>query len=254
MENQLEIIDNLQKILPSGAKILKIEDYYSTPAIIVADLDKDGVVEICVGYKLGNNIYVAILKYTSKGWTIVDTIKGEGIGLSDMLAVAAETPSVNNLVIGWKLTKDRSKLSIYKFLQNKVVNILNQDVYYNKLEVEDMEVKGVRDGIYEFALWNHDKLDAYNINVYRLKNGKLEIYKDAYRGYFKGIVNYYLDLIDNQGANPIYLYHLANAEANSGRYNDAVNTLNALLDSGNPYPSREEVLKLKSNYEKYKSA
>lgn len=253
MENNLEIVEILKNILPADSEILKIADYYNIPAVIVSDFDNDKNIEIAVAYKNGytkDYVSVSMLKYLNNNWTIVDTINQKAIGITDMLSVAAQTPGLNNLVIGWKIERFWSKLDIYKLDNFKLVSVLHDDIYYSRIAVEDIKTNRGRDGIYEFAVWKHDKLDAYNIDVYRLNGNNFVIAKDAYKEYFKSVVDYYKELMENQGVNEVYLYHLAKAESNIGKFKEAIDTLNLIIKLGKYYPSKQEVLDLKKKYEK----
>ncbi|MEF9951185.1 MAG: hypothetical protein RR840_04240 [Clostridium sp.] len=252
MEEQLELIEKLEKLLPKDSKIIIMQDYYYIPAIIVADFDSDSDVEIVLAYatkKYKNKVFICILKYISGDWRVMDTISVEGRGITDLLAAATEKVNKIDIIVGSKLDKDKSILKILEFKDNKLKSILNENTYYSKLEVENVKANGEYDGINEIALWNHNKMDAYNINIYRLKDGRLVEAEDAEEAYFKDITKYYEDIIDNQGVNNTYLYYLALSEYKSKQYSKALNTLNSIngfIDK----EYRDKILNLKNSINK----
>ena len=247
MENN-QFLNEIKSTLPKGSEILTIKEYYNMPAVIVADLNRDDIAETIVAYKLNNLIYVSVLEKVNDKWVIADTVRNKGVGVSEMQTLPLENKNVIDLIIGIKLESGLSKLYAYKFDNKKLSSILNQNVYYDKIEFENYDEKGIKGNIYDIIIWQKDDLNAYNIEVYILKNGKLIPFTGDVRRYFKGIQNYYLDLIDNEGPKDVYLYHLANAEFRSGEIKKAINTLNVLIQttSGN----KQNAINLKNKYEK----
>lgn len=231
VEEQLELIEKLESILPKDSKVLIMQDYYNIPAIIVADFDSDTEVEIVVAYtnkKLKNKVCISFLKYTNSDWKVIDTIIIEGLGITDLLAAATERKNKIDIIIGSKTDRDKSTLNVLEVKGNKLKHILNEVAKYSKIEVENVKANGEYDGINEIAIWNRDKMDAYDIEIYRIKNGKLVKAEDAEEAYFKDIVKYYEEIIEYQGINNAYLYHLALSEYKSRDYFKALNTLNSI--------------------------
>lgn len=244
-----DLIDDIKNVIPKGSEILSIEDYYTRPAIISANLDKDEV--IIVAYKNNKEVFISILTKRLSGFEIKATVKGKALGIKDLMAIPVESKNKKDLVVGWNL-KGRSKLAIYTYINGKFKSILDEDIYYNKLESGDMKGDNGYDGIYEFALWRSDDCDDYNINVYRLNNNKLVIAKDVYKNYFKDIVDYYLNEINEKGITNVRLFKLAKAEYLSGNSKEALNTLNSILYLEKPCISENEINKLKSELIKSK--
>lgn len=236
------LINNIKNTIPNGSEILTIKDYYTRPAILFVNLDKKEV--LVVAYKNKKDIFISILTESGDKFEVVASIKGNALGIKDLMAIPTENKNRNDLVIGWDM-KNQSKLSIYNYSNGKIKSILNEDVYYNKLESGDMKGENSYDGIYEFALWRDDGYGDYNIDVYRLKNGKLIIAKDVYKSYFKDIVVYYLDEIHEKGVTDIRLLKLARAEYLSGNAKEALNTLNSIVNLEKSHINEKEIKKLK---------
>lgn len=236
------LINNIKNTIPDGSEILTIKDYYTRPAILFVNLDKKEV--LVVAYKNKKDIFISILAKNGDKFEVVSSIKANALGIKDLMAIPTEDKARNDLVIGWNM-KNQSKLSIYSYSNGKIKSILNEDVYYNKLESGDMKGKNGYDGLYELALWRDDGYGDYNINIYRLKNKKLIIAKDVYKSYFKDIVLYYLDEIHEKGVTDIRLFKLARAEYLSGSPKEALNTLNSILNLEKYNINEEEIKKLK---------
>ncbi|MEG1414981.1 MAG: hypothetical protein RSA01_02705 [Clostridium sp.] len=231
MEEQLKLIENLEKVLPKDSKILIMQDYYNLPAVIVADFDSDSEVEIAVAHTLKNQknkVCISLIKYNNGTWRVIDTIVLDGIGITDLLAAATQKKERIDIIVGSKVEKDKSILKVFQVDKSKLKHILNEDAKYSKLEVGNVKSNGEYDGINEIALWNKDKMDAYDIEIYRIKDGRLVKAEDAEEDYFKDIVKYYEEIIEYQGVNNTYLYHLALSEYKSRDYLSALNTLNSI--------------------------
>ncbi len=247
MENN-EFFNEVKSTLPKGSEILTLKEYYNMPALIVSDLNGDNKAETIVAYKFNNLIYVSVLEKVNDKWVLEDTEKYKGVGVSELLAIPIENKDVVNLVVGIKLESGLSKLYIYTFKNKKLVSSLNENVYYDKIEFEGTSEKATRGNVYDVIIWQHNDLNAYDVEVYVLEGGKLSPFKGNVERYFKRMEDYYLDLIDNEGPKEIYLYQLANAEFRAGEIRKAINTLNVLIQISSG--DKQKAINLKNKYEK----
>ncbi|WP_251862364.1 tetratricopeptide repeat protein [Clostridium sp. Marseille-Q2269] len=73
---------------------------------------------------------------------------------------------------------------------------------------------------------------------------------DMYPDYFKKVADYYKILL-KQMDSPVYWYYLADANLKAGNNKEALEAINKALSFKDPYPSREELMKLKSQICQY---
>lgn len=237
-----DLLNDIKTVIPEEGETLSIKDYYTRPAILIVNLGGDEIV--VVGYKNKKDVFIDLILRDKDKMKVIASIKNNAIGIKDLMAVPTEIKGENDLVIGWDM-KDKSKLGIYRYSRKSLKSVLNENTHYNKLESGDMKSDSGYDGLYEFAIWTNDGSGDYNINVYRLKNGKMILAKDVYKSYFKDVANYYLNEIDEKGVTDIRLLKLAKAEYLSASPKAALNTLNAILNLEKSDITKREIKKFK---------
>ena len=246
MEYKINLFKFIKRCLPLGSEILTLEKS-KKPAICAADLDGDKIPEIIVGYKLQEQNYIMILKRYKNSWYIAANIKGTGYNINYLCVARITEKNINSLIVGWQVGAIWSQLDIIQWTGEEYKKILDEEVYYSKIEVEDMKGIHGRDGIYEIALWVHDTGNAYKIEVYRLCNGRLIPAKDVYPYYFPRVVAFYKERVKEMPDAAFYWYYLADAQFKSCMYKDALISINKAIDLNLEYPPRDVLIKLKKD-------
>lgn len=190
-------------------------------------------------------VYIMVLKNYCNYWQVIANIEGEGYNLNYLKAASITSKRSSEIVIGWQVGAVLAKLNIYKWMPYGFKNILDEDIYYSKIEVEDMPSKSGRDGKDEIALWTHDTGEAYKVDVYRWENGKLVRAIDVYPYYFKKVAEYYEEKIKEMPEAGFYWYYLADAQIKSGEPKKALKSIEVAMKLQYPYPSIEDLIKLK---------
>lgn len=75
MYNKIDLIRFVENYLPPEAEFLISEKTYKKPAVLMKDVDGDGILEIIAAYKLREESYTIIMKYYDGIWYIVNKIK-----------------------------------------------------------------------------------------------------------------------------------------------------------------------------------
>ncbi|QBD87272.1 DUF3298 domain-containing protein [Clostridium tetani] len=247
MKYKINLISFIKKCLPWGAEIIMLEEPHKKPAICIADLDGDGIPEIIVGYKWQGEIYATILKRYKNLWYVVANIKGRGYGINYLGVARITEKNINSLIVGWQVGAIWAQLDIIQYTPQGYKHLLKEEVYYSKIEVEDMKGCSGYDGICEIALWIHDTGNAYKVEVYRFCNGELIPAKDVYPYYFPRVVAFYKERVKEIPDAAFYWYYLADAQFKSCMYKDALISINKAINLNLEYPPRDVLIKLKKD-------
>ncbi|WP_211747721.1 WG repeat-containing protein [Paenibacillus sp. Marseille-Q4541] len=235
--------------LPEGAEIMKLEGPLPHQAIYIGDLSGDGIPEISVIYRIGEDLYLMVLSYVDNEWKIVLNTKGLGYGVTLMTGEPIMKENSINLVIGWQIGSIWSKLSVYKWEEGELINEAPADMSYSSIEIINMSGITKDSKTSQIALWIHDTGEAYRVNVLRWKEGKFVKAWDVYPNYFVNVVRYYERKTEEHPSYPFYWYYLADAQYHAGMLPDALQSINKNLSFQNPYPSRTELIMLKLKIE-----
>ncbi len=245
MWNSKYIEDEIRRYLPPMAEIVLLKLPYKRPAVGIADLDGDGLMELVGVYTLQGEIYIIILKRYYNDWYVADTVKGKGYNITYFGVAPITSRKQNNLIVGWQVGAIWSDLSVYEWTDKGLKDLIDGNKYFSSIEVEDIKGTQGSDGLYELALWRHDTGDAYKVDIYRWLNDKFVLAPDLYPQYFKKVVNYYQKLLEKKDSTT-YWYYLADAQIKTGDTKGALKSIDRALDSKYPYPSKEELLNLKN--------
>lgn len=245
MNYWMNLINFVQSYLPPGAKIIELEESYKRPALLLADLDGDGVGEIIAAYRWQGETYVIVLKKHWENWYVMDNIKGKGYNVTYLNAVPITSRNINSLIIGWQIGAIWSQLDILQWTDQGFKHIIPDNISYSKIEVEDMPGINEKDGIYEIALWMHDTGEAYKVEVYRWNGKGLAPSLDVYPYYFKKVAAYYEQKVKEMPEAAFYWYYLAYAQLKAGMLCEALYSVNMAMSFGYEYPSKEDLIKLK---------
>jgi hypothetical protein len=240
----IDYVNIIKTFLPHEAIILELQHPQKRPAILVTDIDGDNIEELIGAYTYKEQNYLIGLKIMNNQWHFFIHIRGNGYGVTDLMAVPITDNRTNTLIVGWQIGSLWSELHLLKWMNNGFVRLIKSSIIYSKLEVEDMPGKYGQDGLYEFAIWTHDKSEAYNINVYRFSKGKLVQAKDVYSYYFKKVEAYYKKLLQTNDYS-YYWYYLADAQKKTANLEQSLDSIEKILSSPSPYPSRQKLIDIK---------
>ena len=216
-------------------------------SIFIGDIDNDNNNEIIVGYKYQEICYITVLKSYRNKWYILGNIKGPGYNINYINVAPVKEKNKNNLIIGWQVGGIWAQLDILEWTGNNFKRIIDDDIVYSKIEVYNMPSKLKSDKRVEIALWVHDTGDSYKISVYRYSNGKLVIAKDVYPYYFRKIIIFYKQKIKEHPDFGFHWYYLADAQIKAKMPYDAIKSIEINMNLQHPYPSKEELIKLKES-------
>ncbi|WFD10165.1 hypothetical protein [Tepidibacter hydrothermalis] len=239
------LVNIVKCFLPYMAEVSTLRN--NKKAVILADIDGYGFNEIVAAYKWQGENYIVVLKRVYNGWCIIGNVKGSGYDITELIAARVTNTAKDDIIVGWQVGSIWSELYIYKYTNKGLINISPSEIYYSKIDIEDMKGEG---GRVEIAIWIHDTGEAYKVKVLRwCDNGLIEAI-DVYPYYFKKVVKYYKEKTKEVPLSPVHLYYLADAQFKSGEYEDALSSINRLLQFEYPYPSKEKAIQLKDEIQK----
>lgn len=239
-----DIKDKILSKLPKDSTFINLNKFGGSNGLINTDIDGDGNDEILCGYKSNDIQYLSIFRECEEKINYLDTITGEGYDISDLIITKLKPKSNTNILIGWRIGSIWSVLDILEFKDNKFSKLLKGDkINYSKVEIIDFEDR--RSGTSDIALWSHETGEAYKVQIYSFRGDNLEKTSKYDRDYFKKVEEYYRDLIDRTRETPQYLYYLIDAEYRSGKKKEAIENINKALKHPRPYPSIEELKKMR---------
>lgn len=239
-----EYVNVLLNFLPPTATILELSGLPKNLAVLLADIDGDQKNELIGAYKYKDQNFLVILKNIHNQWLPLIHIKGNGYGISSLMAVPITTNWVNTLIVGWQIGSEWSKLDLLQWVDGEIIRLPTSNIAYSKLEVEDMPGLYGPDGQYELAIWVHDTGEAYKVDVYRFEENKLVLAKDVYPYYFKRVEDYYERLLQSNDFS-YYWYYLAEAQKKAGDLEQFMISINKALAFSEPYPSLEFLLNMR---------
>lgn len=230
--------------LPGDTILINLNKFGGSNGLINKDIDGDGNNEIICGYKSKDTQYISVFREVEGVIKHLDTIVGEGYDISDLVITKLRSKSNNNILIGWSIGSIWSVLDIVEFKENKFNKLLRGDkIKYSKVEV--VEFGDRRSGVSDIVLWTHETGEAYKVQIYSFRGDNLEKTSKYDRDYFEKVEDYYKKLINRTRETPQYLYYLIDAEYRSGKKREAIANINKALKHPKPYPSIEELKRLK---------
>jgi hypothetical protein len=241
------LVGIIRSFLPPYAEIIQLDTPENEPAVGTADLDGDGILEIIGAFYWHGENYIIVLKYYYRTWQVVNIVKGKGYNITYFGAAPITSKYKNNLVVGWKVATIWSDLSLYDWKDNGLQDLIVGNKYYSMIELKDME----NDGLHELALWIQDKGDAYRVEIIRWARDKFTLAKDVYPHYFKKVELYFRKILKEKDSTTNW-YYLADAQLKIGNTEEALKADKA-LSFEYPYPSKEELMKLRNQLCKYES-
>ena len=239
-----DIKEEILSQLPDDIILINLNKFSGSNELISKDIDGDGKNEIICGYKSENTQYISVFREVEGGVELLDTIVGEGYDISDLVITKLKPKSNNNILIGWRIGSIWSVLDILEFKENKFSKLLRGDkIKYSKIDIVEFDDR--KKGISDIALWSHETGEAYKVQIYSFRGDNLEKTSKYDRNYFEKVEDYYKKLINRTRETPQYLYYLIDAECRSGKKKEAIANINKALKHPKPYPSIEELKKLR---------
>jgi hypothetical protein len=242
------LVGIIRSFLPPYAEIIQLDTPENEHTVGTADLDGDGILEVIGAFYWHGENYIIVLKYYYGTWQVVNIVKGKGYNITYFGAAPITSKYKNNLVVGWKVATIWSDLSLYDWKDNGLQDLIVGNKYYSMIEVKDME----NDGLHELALWIHDKGDAYRVEIIRWARDQFTLAKDVYPHYFKKVELYFRKILKEKDSTT-YWYYLADAQLKIGNTEEALKSIDKALSFEYPYPSKEELMKLRNQLCKYES-
>ncbi|EJP6474057.1 WG repeat-containing protein [Clostridium botulinum] len=234
----------INKYLPIGSEIM-VDEINSEPLIIKGQLNESGSEKIIVAYRWQDENYIMLLERSCNQWSVIDNIKGKGYGVSYFKIAPITDNGINNLIVGWRMGAIRSELDILQWTSYGFRRVIEEGIYYSKIEIENMKSKKAINNKNEIALWLHDTAEAYKVEIYRWNLGKLVKAEDVYPYYFRRVIEFYKMKVKEDDNFPVYWYYLVDAQIKGKKYKDALESIDRALKLPKAYPSKKELLKLK---------
>lgn len=244
-ENFNDLIKTLNNILPAGSELVYLTYPKKQAAIIMVDFDIDGHAEIAVAYNLKNIPYITVLKQFKNQWQIVHTVQGKGYNLLYYKALNITSKKNKDLVLGWQLETNIALLTIYQWTGEELKELSPPNIYYSKMDIEDMPSDKGCDGHLEIALWTKLWGNAYNTEIYRWHKDTLVPAPDVYPYYFKKVSRYYGAMVKENPNADFYWYQLSEAQFKAGLFYDALKSIDTALSLHMIYTSKEKLMTLK---------
>ena len=237
--------DQLVKKIPNNANLINLNKFGGTNGVIKYDLDGDGIEEVICAYKKDETQYLAVFREVNNIIEMIDSVEGSGYDISDLIIKKIKAKGRNNIIIGWKIGSIWSVLDILEFKDNKISRVISSEkLNYSKMYLIDSEMRG---NLLDLAIWTHETGEAYNVQIYSLRGEKLEKNQKGNRSYFEKVEQYYKELINKSRETPQYLYYLIEAQLKAGKRKEAIENLNKAMKHEKPYPSIQELKRMKKN-------
>lgn len=244
-EDYKNLIEKIKSLLPASAELIYLTYPKKEAAIIMADFDGDDAVELAVAYNIKNTPYISILKEIKCQWQIVYTAQGKGYNLLYFKALNISSDKYKDLVLGWQLEAQRALLIICQWTGTELKELSPPNLYYSKLDIEDMPSHKGCDGILEIAIWTKLYGKAYRTEIYRWHKDRLMVATDVYPYYFKKVARYYQAMVKQHPNTDFYWYQLSEAQFKAGQYDKALKSINTALSLYMIYTSKEKLMNLK---------
>ncbi|REE69618.1 WG repeat protein [Paenibacillus taihuensis] len=198
--------------LPYGAELEFIESTIPRAAICAVDMNEDHIPETVMVYRLNGGLHLLALRYQDGVWERVSGLAAPGYGVTLMTAMPITRTGSNNLVIGWQVSQTYSKLSVYEWTDDGLIDIAPAEMHYSYLEPAPVTSRNNADDTLCIALWSHESGEAYRVEVVKWNGNEFVEAQDAYAEYYPNIARYYGELTRRYPGAPLYWEYLADAQ------------------------------------------
>ncbi|RAP76012.1 WG repeat-containing protein [Paenibacillus montanisoli] len=243
--NEQQLVQIALANMPSGAELMLINPSAAYAAVCAADLNGDRMQEIAAVYRFRSQLHLMVLQARNGVWEKAAEAKGPGYGVSRLTVMPVLRAGRNNLIVGWQLNEQWSKLSVYEWSKEGLRDVAPSGMSYSYLDAIDMPGDNGQDGKAELALWLQNSGESYRIEVLRWQGGAFVPAQDVYSYYFPHVVRYYERLVWQYPQYPLYWYCLADAQYRAGSPEPALVSVHQALAFAQP--TRETLLELEQN-------
>lgn len=232
-------------VFPFGTKIINLTNNTLNNDKILLNTYFKCLEDYLVTYILEGIPYLGVVRKENNNYTFVNNFKGQGYKVNCLLI--KKIGKKYYIFIGFEIDEKVSVLEILTYKKGKIIKAFNYgELYYSKLQIKDLD----NDGYEELILWTHDKDEAYNVQIYLIKDNKVRKTDKYNKIYSKQLIEYYNKLLDEFKDSEVYLYHLALAYNMSEDYRKAITLIDKALKYKCPYPSKECLEELKRDFTK----
>jgi hypothetical protein len=249
MRNEGNAIQLIQAFLPYLAELITTEQPQPGVCVVEADFDGDGVKEIAAAYRWLGESYLLMLKPDAHFWRVSASLKAERNQITYFHAAPVTARSRSNLIVGWQEDELHSTLAIYDWTRDGLKNIVKDELYFHRIQAEDMAGRMGRDGKHELALWTHDTEEAYDVCVYKWSKGKMVPAFEVYPSYFQRVSRYYQQKVQELPGTSLYWYYLSDSQLKEGKAFKAMKSIQKAFNLHPPRLCKEKLLVLKKNIE-----
>lgn len=244
-ESKEDYVNIVKKFLPKNSNIVTTETTKEADNVFIKDLDNDGKDEIVSAYKLAGEdlkINILVLKKVGANWTKALDEYGEGYKLDSVLTEDIDGDGQNEILLNRRIGGTAAQLSVYKWNNNLLNKISNEDIYYSKLDILSIPGKNTK----AIATWQHYTGEAYIVDVLKWDGKTFVPAQDLYYNYFKqSVVPYYEQKVKTMPGARFYWYYLADAQIKAKDKKAALQSIEKGLSLDKGYPSTEEFNELK---------
>lgn len=257
-------------LLPNGAEIISLDKFGGQKDVIKVHFNDSRENETLYAYKYNNKVCLSVLKYVNDKPEIIDTYNKDAFDISYLCIAPVVLKNDKNIVIGFKISdtfgkpvNDKKKIKkgendaakivsselvILTYSNGKFENVISDEkLVFNKIDVLDMDIE--KDGIFEIALWNFVTEKAYKVSIYSYSNGSISETHEYDKNYYDRVFRYYRHLVKNNPDSAVYLYYFANAQHATGYTKEALKSIESVLKTKHPYPSKKDLLSFKEMLE-----
>jgi hypothetical protein len=246
MTSSMYLCNFLKEFIPLGGELLMLDEPCKGPAMIMGDLDGDGIKEVIAVYKYQDELFLILLKNYCGTWKVEETLRGKGYSITYLGIAPITKKNSREVIIGWQIGTIWSALSILKWTDKGLKDLMKENLYFSKIEVGYLSGCKNKDYKAEVALWSHFTGEAYEIQVYKWKDGELLLAPNTYEHYFQRVALFYREKIKENPELLFYWYFLADAQIKTKGYDEALVSINKALQSPNPFPSKKKLIKIKT--------
>lgn len=210
MDSIKKRVDIVNYFLPRSAQLVMLKSSNEQPAILEADFDCDGKVEIIAVYKKGERHYLIGLKKILKNWDVVWNRAIRYQHIECFQTTHLEDTDRQEVAIAGKIDgMVKSQLMLIGWHKQDVGVLIEDYISFDKLYIRDVDGQDKRD---EIVLWQHKVLEVYDIHIYRYQQNQLIEDTELEHYYYPEVVRYYEKLKEAYQEEPIYHDYLEMAK------------------------------------------
>jgi hypothetical protein len=163
MNNNVNV---LRDFMPPGSKVLDLQLPTVRSAVLLADIDGNGIDELIGAYKYQEEIYILVLKKMNGQWKPVGNLKSNGNVILNLHSVLLADGKRNALVIEWQVPgreshKDMLQWTNHGFVRNATVQTDNSQNPGNEVVIDSKKGDVTGDGAIDtVSLTGHKTEDS----------------------------------------------------------------------------------------------